>query len=925
MRSPRCLPPAPSPALRDVTLDDKYDARIRPRLPDRHAGAGPPADAAAPARPARRPQHRAASSPAIAARRSAASTRRCGRRRSSSTAHNIKFQPGLNEDLAATAIWGTQQVNLYPGREVRRRVRDVVRQGPGRGPLRRRVQARQLRRHVEARRRAGARRRRPRGQVLDAAAPVRARVLGGDDAGAVSVGGAGDPRPRPARLGDARYSGCWVGFKCVADTVESSASVYVDPDARARSSCPTTSRCRRTACHIRWPDAFLEHEARMQDYKIYAALHYCRANQLNRIVIDSPEAAARHHHPGKSYLDVRQALDDLGIDEADAAEIGMRVYKVAMPWPLEPEGVRAVRRRPRGNPGRRGKAPAHRVPAEGTALQLARRRAPARGRQVRREGRMGAPARRLAAARRRRAHAGDDRARDRASASSACDLHPRTIGAAARARRLDQRQGSGARQAARSTSCASRTSARAARTTPRPACPKAAARPPASAATYMAIWMDRSTSDLHAHGRRRRALDRPGAVHRTRSTSSRTSATAPTSTAGSWRSAPRSPPSVNITYKILYNDAVAMTGGQPVDGPLTPREIARQVAAEGVKRIVVVTDEPEKYPAGYFAGDIAHPPPRRARRRAARAARDRRACTVLIYDQTCAAEKRRRRKRGKFPDPAKRVVINELVCEGCGDCGVQVELRVGRAGRDRVRPQAHDRPVVVQQGLLLRQGLLPELRHRRRRHAAQAEEGRGGRLLRRCPTPSLPSTRRAVRHPGHRHRRHRRGHHRRAARHGRAPRRQGLQRARHDRPRAEERRGHVARAHRATRRSSMHATRIAAGEAKLVLGCDILTGVGYEALAKMQKGVTKALVNTALVMPAQFTREPDLALPAGLDGAGDQGRGRRPATPSSSTPPSSRPALMGDSIATNLFMLGYACQHGLVPLSAKRRSCARSS
>ena len=136
-------------------------------------------------------------------------------------------------------------------------------------------------------------------------------------------------------------------------------------------------------------------------------------------------------------------------------------------------------------------------------------------------------------------------------------------------------------------------------------------------------------------------------------------------------SALRSRPSVNVTYKILFNDAVAMTGGQQHEGGLTVPQIARQVAAEGAKRVVIVTDEPNKYPADTEWPARHHDPSsRRTRRRAARTAAIE-GCTVLIYDQTCAAEKRRRRKRGEFPDPDKRVIINELVCEGCGDCGVQ--------------------------------------------------------------------------------------------------------------------------------------------------------------------------------------------------------------------------------------------------------------
>src|ERR1700739_882117 len=136
-----------------------------------------------------------------------------------------------------------------------------------------------------------------------------------------------------------RYSGCWVGFKCVGDTVESSASVYADP-SRVNIIVPDDFPLPPDGVSIRWPDPFLATEARMQDYKAYAALHYCRVNQLNRMVIDSPRPRLGIITSGKSYLDVRQALAHLGIDDAQAAEIGIRLYKVAMPWPLEPEGVR---------------------------------------------------------------------------------------------------------------------------------------------------------------------------------------------------------------------------------------------------------------------------------------------------------------------------------------------------------------------------------------------------------------------------------------------------------------------------------------------------------------------------------------------------------------------------------------------------------
>src|SRR3982751_384891 len=255
---------------------------------------------------------------------------------------HIKFQPGLNEDLAATSIWGSQQVNLYKGAKYD----GVYAMWYGKGPgVDRCGDVFKHANHAGTSKHGG---------VL---------ALAGDDHGAKSstlphqsdhmFSAAMMPVLYPSSVQEildlglhgwamSRYSGCWVGFKCVADTVESSASVYVDP-ARTQIIVPDDFPLPPDGVSIRWPDGFLETEARLQNYKIYAALHYCRVNQLNRVVIGAPDGPARLGiaTSGKSYLDVRQALDDLGISEQDAVEMGIRLFKVAMPWPLEPEGVRS--------------------------------------------------------------------------------------------------------------------------------------------------------------------------------------------------------------------------------------------------------------------------------------------------------------------------------------------------------------------------------------------------------------------------------------------------------------------------------------------------------------------------------------------------------------------------------------------------------
>jgi indolepyruvate ferredoxin oxidoreductase len=819
---------------------------------------------------------------------------------------NIKFQPGLNEDLAATAIWGSQQVNIYPDAKVD----GVFAMWYGKGPGVDRCG--DVFKHANF---AGTSKH---GGVL---------VLAGDDHAAKSstlphqsdhqFSAAMIPVLYPSSVQEildlglhgwamSRYSGCWVGFKCVADTVESSASVYADP-SRVNIIVPDDFPLPPDGVSIRWPDPFLATEARMQDYKAYAALHYCRVNKLNRIVIDSPHPRLGIITSGKSYLDVRQALDDLGIDEEQASEIGIRVFKVAMPWPLEPEGVRHF--------------------AEGLAEilvveekrqiveyqlkeQLYNWRDDVRPRVVGKFDEKGEwvrphgdwllpPHAELTPAM---------IARVIAQRIQRLDLHPRTM------EKLQSRVAwINAKEAALArpkitlnripyfcSGCPHNTSTKV---------PEGSRASAGIGCHVMAIWMDRSTSTYTHMG----AEGVPWIGQAPFTNTKHMFANLGDGTyyhSGTLAIRAAVAAKVNITYKILYNDAVAMTGGQPVDGPISPQAIAQQCAAEGVAKIVVVSDEPNKYPSGYFASDIAiHD--RSELDRVQRELRDTPGCTILLYDQTCAAEKRRRRKRGKYPDPAKRVVINELVCEGCGDCGVKsncvsVAPLETEFGRKRTIDQSS-----CNKDYSCVNGFCPSfvtveggsLKKPKKADAVDFSH---------LPAPTLPSTAEpysvlvtgiggtGVVTIG--------------ALLGMAAHLESKGVSVLDMTGLAQKNGAVVTHVRfAEAPESLHAPRIAAGEAKLVLACDILTGVGYEAVAKMQKGVTKALVNTALVMPADFTRNADLVFPTG---SMEQEIKDAVATGDAEFLDATKLAtgLMGDSIATNLFMVGYAYQRGLIPV-----------
>jgi indolepyruvate ferredoxin oxidoreductase len=703
-----------------------------------------------------------------------------------------------------------------------------------------------------------------------------------------------------------RYSGCWVGFKCVSDTVESSASV--DGDARdVQIIVPDDFPLPPDGVSIRWPDAFLATEARMQDYKIYAALNYCRVNKLNRIVVDSPKPRLGIITSGKSYLDVRQALDDLGITEADAAEIGIRVYKVAMPWPLEPEGVRNFAE---GLDEILVVEEKRQIVEYQLKEQLYNWRDDVRPRVVGKFDEKGEwvrphgdwllpPHAELTPAM---------IARVIAQRIQRLELHPRHM---ERIRRrvdfINQKERALAKPKISLTrmpyfcsGCPHNTSTKV---------PEGSRASAGIGCHVMAIWMDRSTSTFtHMGGEGVPWIGQAPFTDEKHVFANLGDGTYYHSGLLAIRAAVAA--GVNITYKILYNDAVAMTGGQPVDGPLSPRDIAAQCAAEGVAKIVVVTDQPDKYPARYFTDDIEihH---RDDLDDVQKQLREVTGTTILLYDQTCAAEKRRRRKRGTFPDPAKRVVINELVCEGCGDCGVKsncvsvapVETEFGRKRTIDQSSCNKDYSCV--------NGFCPSfvtVNGGKLRKPKKAESVDFSHL----PEPTRASTANpygmlvtgiggtGVVTIG--------------ALLGMAAHLEGKGVSVLDMTGLAQKNGAVVSHVRiADRPEQLHATRIAAGEAKLVLACDILTGIGNEALAKMQKGVTKALVNTSLVMPAQFTREPDLVFPLGSmeqeirDAIAPGDAEFLDATKLAT-------GLMGDSIATNLFMVGYAYQRGLLPV-----------
>ncbi|SMF50719.1 indolepyruvate ferredoxin oxidoreductase [Azospirillum oryzae] len=565
-------------------------------------------------------------------------------------ANAISFVPGVNEDLGATAVMGTQQVESSGEGTVD----GVFGMWYGKGPG--------VDRSGDVLKHANAYGSSPRGGVL---------AVAGDDHGCVSSSMPHQsdlamiawsmPVLNPSGVREfldfglygyalSRFSGAWVGFKAISESVESSATVRLP--SLDRGFLPVEFEPPPGGLHYRWPDLpSLAIEERLAA-KVAAVKAFARVNCIDRTVLGKG-GWLRIVTTGKAHLDLMEALRVLGIGPVEAAEIGLSVHKIGLSWPLEPDFALSVAR-------------------GAEEILVVEEKAPVV------EGQLKDLLFHLPAGERPRAVVGKTDEFGASLLPATGELRPWIVAKALVERirhRLPQRDFS-ARLADLLPG-----EAPAAPALPRTpyfcsGCPHNSSTkvPEGSKAMagigchFMASWMDRDTVGLSQMGGegvswigQSRYSNRPhifqnlgeGTYFHSGLLAIRQAVAA----------------KVNITYKILFNDAVAMTGGQPVDGPISVDAITRQLAAEGITRIAVVSDAPEQYDSRSGLAPFTTVHHREELDAVQREMREIPGVTAIVYEQTCAAEKRRRRKRGTMADPARRMVINDLVCEGCGDCG----------------------------------------------------------------------------------------------------------------------------------------------------------------------------------------------------------------------------------------------------------------
>jgi len=571
--------------------------------------------------------------------------------------HRIRFQPGVNEDLAATAIWGTQQVPLHKDATVQGVLGIWYGKGPGVD------RSGDVFRH---------------GNAAGSAAHGGVLCLAGDDHSAKSSTvqhqsdhafiSARMPMLYPSSVHEfievgllgvalSRYSGCWVGMKLISDTVETSAVVSLDGEDRP-IHIPTEVELPTDGLNLRWPDAFADQDVRLHEVKEKAVHAFARANGIDQWIIKSKNKRFGIIGSGKAYEDARQALHMLGFDESLCESIGLQLYKVRMPYPLEPQGVVEFTN----------------GLDEVLVLEERREIIEAQLKTILYHQHQGTRI------------VGKQDEHGNSFLPTAATLSVAVCMRAIADRLLKLELDESLKQQIQTclTTLNSSLQKQLVNHTPierRPwfcsGCPhNTSTRVPEGSKAlagigchFMVLWMDRDTqtfTHMGAEGVPWTAIshyveDQHRFVNIGDGTYFHSGLLAIRASVAS---------GVNLTYKVLYNDAVAMTGGQSIDGGLTPTQITHQLKAEGVWPVYLVTDEPDLYPASQVAEGVI------VRHRdyldtVMRELRELKGCNAIVYVQTCAAEKRRRRKRGLLDDPDKRLYINADVCEGCGDCSTQ--------------------------------------------------------------------------------------------------------------------------------------------------------------------------------------------------------------------------------------------------------------
>jgi len=813
---------------------------------------------------------------------------------------DIKFQPGVNEDLAATAIWGTQQINLMPGGSDYDGVFGIwYGKSPG------------VDRSGDVMRHANAYGTAPKGGVL--------AIVGDDHACKSSTLPCQSdhalyammiPQLYPASVAEfveygllgiemSRYSGCWVALKVTSENVETSGTVDLAKE-NIEIKHPTDEEFEKPqgGLHIRMNDKPRDVDWRLQNYKLFACHAFARKNKIDRIMIDNPKPRFGIITSGKSYGDVAQALVELGITDDVAKKIGLRLYKVGMTWPLEPQGVQNfvkgldeilvveekrelieyqlkqqifnwdIKDRPTvvGKYDEKGARllPLHNDQNVGmVAHVIAKRLAPFYTTPQIKE--------RLKFFEKRE--------------ESIKDYLPPSL-----------------RRPYYCAGCPHNSSTKV---------PDDSFAMVGIGCHYMVQWMDRNSAMCtHMGGEGIPFVGMAPYTKRKHIFANLGDGTYFHSGTLAIRAAVAG--KINITYKILYNDAVAMTGGQHVDGEMPVHSVAQQVIAEGVKKAWILSEQPEVHEGNKHIPDSVPVLHRDYLDKIMKTCRETEGTTVIIYDQTCAAEKRRRRKRGQYPDPPKRVFINDKVCEGCGDCSVQsncvavqpVETEYGRKRRINQSMCNKDFSCL--------KGFCPSFVTIHGGEGKKTKSDSGNDIFDTLPEPAEMKLEHAynimvtgiggtgVLTVG--------------ALLGMAAHLEQKRCRNLDMTGLAQKGGEVLSHVRISNTpDDLRTGHIMTGSADLLLACDIVSAVGMTSYETLNPEITGAVVNTNNTPVADFVTNNDIDFHQKqvrdtlLNTLKKDERHFVPATEYAQ-------ALMGDEISTNIFMVGYAWQKGLLPL-----------